>query len=66
MKIAFVAQHFGRKEEMSFGPNPLIYNIIKGVAEKEEVLVLAGGFPKKPAVEKVEGIKVLRVFSSHP
>ena len=66
MKIAFVAQHFGRKEEMSFGPNPLIYNIIKGVAEKEEVLVLAGGFPKKTAVEKVEGIKVLRVFSSHP
>lgn len=61
MKIGFVCGFFHEKNRMSFGPYPLIYNIVKGVSRKQDVFVLASGWPKKPASDKVGGIKVLRM-----
>jgi len=63
MKIAFVCGFFHEKNRMSFGPYPLVYNIIKGVAKRHDSFVLASGWPKKPMEDRIDGLKVYRMPS---
>jgi glycosyltransferase involved in cell wall biosynthesis len=64
MRIGFISSYFYEKERMNFGTYPLIYNLIKGINAKEEVVVLANGYPKKPKTEFIDGIKVVRAIST--
>jgi len=63
MKIGFVSKYFKKPEEMSFGPYPLIYNIVKGISQKENVFVVTAGWPKKPWTDSTGGITVYRTPS---
>lgn len=63
MKIGFICGFFHEKNRMSFGPYPLIYNIVKGIAREHDSFVLASGWPKKPMEDRVDGLKIYRVPS---
>lgn len=63
MKIGFISSYFYERERMNYGAYPYIYNIIDRISKAEDSFVIASGFPKRPANEIIEGIKVFRTPS---
>ncbi|MFH1751760.1 MAG: glycosyltransferase family 4 protein [archaeon] len=63
MKAVIIAPFFDSIDKMSFGPYPFVYNLIKGLNERMDLLVVTSGWPKKPAESIVDGVRVFRVLS---
>ncbi len=61
MKVLMISRKFGPLPQMSFGPFPMVYKLVKGLNEKIDIAVLSShrGLPGK---ESVEGVDVYRTF----